>query len=1026
MHSQLYTETLVAGENAGGGSASLVRPNANSDQVFVALNLRTFEGGEGAGYGSVAGLTLQAPELARAAAPALSTQVQTFVGASEEGQAALDSAKATFNQRVSSAYATRVGNIDEMLGQQLRQTSLRSDVLLTLGSVNDRVQSFISAPESWGLESHQVSEAMNLVRNANQTSGSFSAASQTLLAQNQELVLKLDDFSARMANLNQQATSSWQQWQDSVRTMGADSPETIRLRDDYSRVELDRQILSGDHTAVAREQAVVAAATRLMAAIDANSYGVARVNQVYTEASQARQSAIQSEVKAYLNDVNSALQNYSTQVNSAVTAEVTRQAYAQSESRQAEGKFSAEQQQVANPAAALRSLNNTNYSGRYEVVDPLSREGFSNVAKNLGGLAGYIVATVDPTGTLDEIRNKGNASFGRVAKEVKDQVMDTVAKFAETPARKNFDAAVSAFKDGATLYGNSVMSRLEQNRSPFAPLGADAVRVIGGDVFKALVNPIINGAKNLTQPHRDVAQTAGDVASIVLGTLDLGFTKVASTAARVAVQAANGVVPTLARVDLPSGTTPVRLVEPNFGQTSATLAPLPSQVNPVNSIALRELNSAPLSARGPFSVNDGYGLGSMNISPTIPAQTPNPGLDDVFAALEKEFGTPASPHINAPVIGDPSPTVAKPAGDLPSFTNPPASLTRSIEVPPSVVSIAQVPTPEVPTPEVPPPSVLVSADELSVKGSTSLYQYAGAPALSRQNLSVGTQTVFNDFKNEPGFANFVRTQGDSIDGRYQSLIPADLLAAYRDAGSPNFVRHISVNISDPGGLSQTFREFSELEARVPDINLRVLNLSRGDTVVANIAGGGQTEMVLGKFLGAGNTSHIFALADDPTKVVRLPFTSAAITRAEGDPFFNNRNFVETRNMFEGIRNLEVPQIHSYGANHEFIVVDRVTNFKTLDSLYDEAAELEGRATRTAAEEARLEHLGRVIFEDFPKMGEEIARRSGRADVADRIASGDINAILDEGRQVALTQDGRYILMDWEVSARAIAPLKQAG
>ena len=51
----------------------------------------------------------------------------------------------------------------------------------------------------------------------------------------------------------------------------------------------------------------------------------------------------------------------------------------------------------------------------------------------------------------------------------------------------------------------------------------------------------------------------------------------------------------------------------------------------------------------------------------------------------------------------------------------------------------------------------------------------------------------------------------------------------------------------------------------------VLNLRAGDTVVYD-----GVRYKLGKFLGRGNATHIFALADDPEHVIRIPYLAENI------------------------------------------------------------------------------------------------------------------------------------------------------
>lgn len=84
----------------------------------------------------------------------------------------------------------------------------------------------------------------------------------------------------------------------------------------------------------------------------------------------------------------------------------------------------------------------------------------------------------------------------------------------------------------------------------------------------------------------------------------------------------------------------------------------------------------------------------------------------------------------------------------------------------------------------------------------------------------------------------------------------------------------------------------------------------------------ERRFVLGDFLGAGNTIHAFALAEDSTKVIRLPFVPEAFRHeAYAPPFnFGIRGFM-FQHPGKSANGVRAVSIHEYG--DKYVVVDRV-------------------------------------------------------------------------------------------------------
>lgn len=100
----------------------------------------------------------------------------------------------------------------------------------------------------------------------------------------------------------------------------------------------------------------------------------------------------------------------------------------------------------------------------------------------------------------------------------------------------------------------------------------------------------------------------------------------------------------------------------------------------------------------------------------------------------------------------------------------------------------------------------------------------------------------------------------------------------------------------------------------------VLGLRKGDTVLF-----GKEKLRLGNFLGAGNASHVYELADFPERAVKIPFMTTFLRT--GDPQADLlaargwvRKLVEDKDKYPVKNRIE---IFNHGKNHEYVIVTRI-------------------------------------------------------------------------------------------------------
>ncbi len=278
------------------------------------------------------------------------------------------------------------------------------------------------------------------------------------------------------------------------------------------------------------------------------------------------------------------------------------------------------------------------------------------------------------------------------------------------------------------------------------------------------------------------------------------------------------------------------------------------------------------------------------------------------------------------------------------------------------------------------------------------------------------------YKNDPGFATWLKTKEIPNAVHYDVKGNAQkLLSEYRGLErKPAAIEdRVTVNLADshlqePSRLNawQTERQINFKRSQYDNV---ISSLKKGDVVQAPSANSGKVEnFELGEYIGAGNTSNLYALKDSG-KVLRLPYLTSGVSgKKTGKEFLET--YIKTRDKYEGIPGLEVVKVYDHGKNYEYIVNERVSIRMTLNQVEDRLYALKSGKKLSDADEKEFNEL-QAVWDKFTKMAPEIAKRSNdparvsslqspRADVRDM-------ALVNEARQVALTPDGRLVLLDWE-------------
>lgn len=187
-----------------------------------------------------------------------------------------------------------------------------------------------------------------------------------------------------------------------------------------------------------------------------------------------------------------------------------------------------------------------------------------------------------------------------------------------------------------------------------------------------------------------------------------------------------------------------------------------------------------------------------------------------------------------------------------------------------------------------------------------------------------------------------------------------------------------------------------------DYETLVINLRAGDTLVVDGA-----QFHLGEFLGAGNATHVYALADRPNEVIRLPFIADSVAEGFGDTLretgqYMIRNFATLIRPRPPARAVKITQT---GSRYQYVVVSRIHGNMNgedfLGKLPHDAKKISAQDRKRYAElKVAVDHSN---FEELPEL--EVFCR---ADDEDRAAYGRL------ARQTVFdTREKSWIVADWE-------------
>ncbi len=278
------------------------------------------------------------------------------------------------------------------------------------------------------------------------------------------------------------------------------------------------------------------------------------------------------------------------------------------------------------------------------------------------------------------------------------------------------------------------------------------------------------------------------------------------------------------------------------------------------------------------------------------------------------------------------------------------------------------------------------------------------------------------YKNDPAFAGWLKNKDVTNSVHYDVKGNATkLLLEYKNLErtpaaikDPVIVNLADQKLLDPSRLNawQVERQINFKRSQYDNV---LSGLKKGDVVQATSAQSGKVESFeLGDYIGAGNTSNLYAMKD-PNKVVRLPFLTTGVSgQKSGKDFF--QTYVQTRDKYVGIPGLDVVKVFDHGKNFEYIVNERVPIKMTLNEVEDRLFSLKATKTPTDGQKKELNEL-QAVWDKFTKIAPEIAKRSNDQTRVTSLQSAKAidrdTALVQEARQVALTPDGRLVLLDWE-------------
>lgn len=278
------------------------------------------------------------------------------------------------------------------------------------------------------------------------------------------------------------------------------------------------------------------------------------------------------------------------------------------------------------------------------------------------------------------------------------------------------------------------------------------------------------------------------------------------------------------------------------------------------------------------------------------------------------------------------------------------------------------------------------------------------------------------YKNDPAFSGWLKSKDVTNSVHHDVKGNATkLLIEYKNLErSPAAIKDpVVVNLADQKLLEPSRLNAWQVERQINFKRSQYDNvlsgLKKGDVVQATSAQSGKVESFeLGDYIGAGNTSNLYAMKD-PNKLVRLPYLTTGVSgQKSGKDFF--QTYVQTRDKYVGIPGLEVVKVFDHGKNFEYIVNERVPIKMILNEVEDRLFALKAAKAPTDSQKKEISEL-QTVWDKFTKIAPEIAKRSNdQARVTSLKSAKAIDhdtALVQEARQVALTPDGRLVLLDWE-------------
>jgi hypothetical protein len=253
--------------------------------------------------------------------------------------------------------------------------------------------------------------------------------------------------------------------------------------------------------------------------------------------------------------------------------------------------------------------------------------------------------------------------------------------------------------------------------------------------------------------------------------------------------------------------------------------------------------------------------------------------------------------------------------------------------------------------------------------SQALADYASVHFLERPKLPAADQDLWQRYKSDARFAAWIDTRAakegladydallasssgknSSSEARGRSLSDAQKIKSWtreydrltaEERARIRTEPH-TVDLLDPCGdqLCKTtvFRPNARLPGGYADLEFnlyqkKILHLREGDIVRARDLDGKVREWVLGKFLGAGNATHVWEIQGSQDRVLRIPFLAAnkfGVGMRKTPTLERTREFMRNLRDPPHIPGLRRVQVHLIGELNEVAEVDRIHGSTTGD------------------------------------------------------------------------------------------------